>query len=159
MGYTTEFHGKIDVSPPLSEEEAKYLLEFSKTRHMARSRGPYYVDGAYGHGENSDVTDYNCQGDGQPGLWCHWVATEDGAGIEWDHGEKFYHPEEWMRYLIDHFLKPGHIAELSFFGEHVLNGSILAQGEDITDRWRLSSPTMRSLVRTSNSSSEHSERE
>jgi hypothetical protein len=137
MGYTTEFKGQIKVEPPLSEEEAKFLEAFSKTRHMERGRGPYYVDSAYGHGDNDDVADYNQNGRGQPGLWCHWVATEDRSALEWDGGEKFYDPEEWMRYLIDHFLKPGHIAPLPFLGQHTLNGSILAQGEDIEDRWRL----------------------
>lgn len=137
MGYTTQFEGSISVSPPLSEKEAAFLEAFSKTRHMERERGPYFVDSTYGHGDRSDVPDYNQPGKGQPGLWCHWIATTDRSSIEWDGGEKFYDGEEWMRYVIEHFLKPDHIADLPFLQGHTLNGTILAQGEDIADRWRL----------------------
>lgn len=137
MGYTTDFEGSIIVDPPLSEKEMEFLIEFAKTRHMQRKRGPYFVDGKYGHGDNSDVPDYNQHGEGKPGLWCHWVPTDDGKFLVWDGGEKFYDAEEWMAYLINHFLKPGHIADLPFLGEHTLNGTILAQGEEIRDRWHL----------------------
>ena len=42
----------------------------------------------------------------QPGLWCQWVPSSDGTEIAWDEGEKFYNYEEWMQYLLDHFLTP-----------------------------------------------------
>lgn len=141
MGYTTEFEGSISVSPPLSPAEQDFLKLFADTRHMKRAEGPYFADGKFGHGQNdynkSIVYDYNEPDPIHPGLWCHWVSNEDGTAIEWDGGEKFYHSEEWMRFLIDHFLKPDHIADLSFLQGHTLNGKILAQGEEITDRWKL----------------------
>lgn len=139
MGYQTEFEGQINVVPPLSPAEIGFLNKFAETRRMNRTAGPYFVDGGgiYGQGNDADVIDYNSPPAGQPGLWCKWAPTEDGSAIAWNEHEKFYDSEEWMRYLIDHFLKPGHIADLPFLGEHTLNGTILAQGEDINDRWRL----------------------
>lgn len=139
MGYTTEFSGQISVEPPLSAEEVEFLYKFANTRRMKRKKGPYYVDGLGFKGQDRevDVLDQNVPPDGQPGLWCHWISTPDGKFVEWDGGEKFYNPAEWMAYLIEHFLKPSHLATMPFLGEHSLNGEILAQGEDITDRWLL----------------------
>lgn len=70
--------------------------------------------------------------------------------LEWDGGEKFYHSPQWMKYLIDHFLRPGAIASRNlrdsagqdpriaeFTFDHVCNGTIDAQGEDPDDRWQL----------------------
>ena len=61
----------------------------------------------------------------QPGLWCQWVPSEDGAFLAWDFGEKFYEYDAWLRYLIEHFLKP--------WGR-TLNGEVMWQGEDPSDR-------------------------
>ena len=143
MGYTTEFVGSISITPPLNQQEIDYLEKFSETRRMDCEQGPYYVDrGGLAGQDNSDpgIRDYNRPPAGQPGLWCNWVPTEDGTAIQWNEAEKFYNSKEWMAYLIDHFLRSGaHAAgELHFLqANHVLNGTIKAQGEDIEDRWKL----------------------
>jgi hypothetical protein len=64
------------------------------------------------------------------------------AALEWDGGEKFYESAEWMKYLIDQFLRPGAVAEgqpgfEAFTFDHVCNGVIEAQGEDPDDKWKL----------------------
>lgn len=140
MGYSTTFQGQINISPALSVDEIDYLVKFADTRRMNRANGPYFVDGTgyKGQDNNSDIIDFNQPPAGQPGLWCQWVPNKNGDALEWDGGEKFYDSVEWMQYLIDHFLKPGAIAPLDFLlKNHVLNGEILAQGEDIDDRWKL----------------------
>lgn len=141
MGYTTDFSGRVEVSPPLNADEINFLTKFARTRRMARTKGPYFVDGTgdYGQSRDKDVLDYNRPPEGQPGLWCQWVPTPDGKFIQWDGGEKFYNSAEWMGYLIDHFLKPGAQAagQLKFLKPHTLNGEIEAQGEDLSDRWKL----------------------
>jgi hypothetical protein len=146
MGYTTDFYGAVSVEPPLNEDERTYLRKFAETRRLDRERGPYFVDGSgfAGQGHDSDIRDYNNPPEGQPGLWCQWVPIDDGTAIEWDGQEKFYEAEEWMAYLIDHFLKPGAEASKSddpqfagFTFDHVVNGTIEAQGEDPDDKWRL----------------------
>lgn len=146
MGYTTEFFGSVEIKPPLNEAERSYLHRFAATRRMDRERGPYYVEGGgyRGQDHDPDVRDPNKPPPGQPGLWCQWVPNEDGTAIEWDGGEKFYEAEQWMVFLIEHFLKPGaRVADASdsqfegFSFDHILNGEIGAQGEEYDDRWLL----------------------
>lgn len=144
MGYHTEFDGSISITPPLNAAEIEYLNKFADTRRMHRkTAGPYFVKAEGFSGQdfnNADIIDPNTPPPGQPGLWCQWIPNEDGTAIEWDGGEKFYYSQEWMAYLINHFLQPGAIAKeaLPFLqANHVLNGEILAQGEDIRDRWKL----------------------
>lgn len=62
-----------------------------------------------------------------------------------------------MRYLIDHFLRPDAVASESggeqfadFTFDHVVNGTIEAQGEEPDDRWRL-------VVRDNEVTSQHAQ--
>lgn len=141
MGYTTEFKGQIKIDPPLSNEEREYINKFSRSRRMNRTEGPYFVNGEgfMGQEDSDGVIDHNHPPSGQPSLWCQWVATECGGFIKWDGGEKFYCSEEWMGYLIDHFLRENAIAKeaLPFLQPHILSGEIEAQGEEPEDRWTL----------------------
>ncbi len=154
MGYSTDFTGRFAVTPPLKPHHAAYLKAFSETRRMVRDatyikdairagsmkdplreavllpigkQGRYFVGGGGFHGQDHDgsVIDHNLEPKGQPSLWCRWVPSEDGSGIEWDGGEKFYYYADWIEYLIEHFLKP--------WG-YVLNGSVKWQGEVPADR-------------------------
>lgn len=177
MGYTTYFEGEIRIDPPLNEGEANYLRRFNRSRRMTTSAGPYFADpgsdfGQFGWsggtferagGVKITVIDANRPPDGQPGLWCQWTPTDDGAALVWDEGEKFYDSPEWMKYIIDHFLRPGAVlsgrspAELEsaipefreFTFNHVLDGEIHAQGEEPDDQWMLVVETNRVYVRHS----------
>ena len=142
MGYTTIFDGQISVEPPLNPEEITYLKKFANTRRMACEQGPYYANRGRFCGEkpnDPEIFNYNTPPDGQPSLWCDWVPTEDGAAIEWNGAEKFHDADEWMQYLIDHFIggAPQAKTALSFLQGHTLNGEIEARGEDPDDRWKL----------------------
>ena len=112
MGYTTDFVGHIDITPPLNAQEAAYLSAFSGSRRFERGDGPYAVPGNPAAEEQGDVEidRYNTPPDGQPGLWCRWVPCWEGCCLALDGGEKIYDPTRWLRYLIDHFLKPGALA-------------------------------------------------
>lgn len=148
MGYTTDLYGSVTITPPLNADEQSYLRDFAETRRMRRDNGAYFVkgDGYCGQGDGPDrILDYNTPPPGQPGLRCQWVPTDDGAGLEHDGGDKFYNAVEWMQYLIDHFLRPGARAKGSkaderlarFTFDHVVNGTINAEGEESGDLWRL----------------------
>lgn len=141
MGYTTDFYGQINIEPPLNAQEREFLLNFSGTRRMDREKGPYYVEGSgfMGQDVEDDVRDHNSPPAGQPGLWCQWIPTDDGKAIEWDGGEKFYDADEWMIYIIEHFIgsNPKAKKELPFLQGHVCNGIIDAQGEEYEDSWRI----------------------
>lgn len=161
MGYTTEFHGTFTLSQPLTEAQAAYLRAFSGTRRMKRNArllegvadparvavglplgadGGYFVGGGGFAGQDHDasVVDHNMPPAGQPGLWCQWVPTEGGDGIEWDGGEKFYDYVEWLEYLVEHFLKPWGIeirGRVRWQGEEDEDrGVIVADGRDVTTR-------------------------
>ena len=150
MGYTTEFEGKFALDRPLSEAQAEYLHKFNATRRMKRRAhiaatmtdpvreavclslggddAPYFTGGLGFMGQDRDasvVDGGNTEPDGQPGLWCQWVPTEDRCGIEWDGGEKFYRYAEWLQYLMGHFL--------TLWG-FTVSGEVSYQGENDDDR-------------------------
>ena len=102
MGYTTEFKGQLVLSKPLTSEQKSQLEQFAEERH-----------GGYTQ-PHPDM----------PGLWCQWVPTEDGTGLEWDGGEKFYSYVEWLEYLIKHFIEPWGL---------VLNGEVEWRGVEWND--------------------------
>lgn len=151
MGYTTDFDGEVTIEPPLNQDEIDFLTDFNQTRRMHRSGGPLYVkgEGPMGQGHGPDqVHDHNQPGPDQPGLWCQWVPSDDGTFLEWDGGEKFYHPAEWMDYIVNKLLSPAsrsyvdqHLGEderlKNFTCNHFVNGEIYADGEDADDNWKL----------------------
>jgi hypothetical protein len=151
MGYTTEFSGSFSLDKPLLASHSAYLHKFATTRRMERKQtiasklpdpvreaaglpigkqGAYFVGGVGDFGQGTDASIVNSNGapDGQPGLWCQWVPTENDDGIEWDSGEKFYHYTEWLAYIIKHFLQP--------WG-YILNGEVEWFGEDRDDRGKI----------------------
>ncbi len=156
MGYSTDFNGEFELDKPLTEAQRLYLKAFGDTRRMQRDEqitaqrpdplreavglpvgldGGYFVneEGHAGQGKEifsrpDDVTDHNGAPRGQPGLWCQWAPTEDGMRIEWDGSEKFYNYVEWLKYIIENFLKP--------WG-YVLNGEVEWNGEDSGDRGQI----------------------
>ena len=152
MGYTTDFEGGFDISPsPLAPEHANYLRQFAETRRMqwhedaireasdpAREaallpigpEGAYFTGaiGSFGQEFGSPRVAQDAPPGGQPSLWCQWVPSHSGEQLEWDGGEKFYNYDEWLYYLIEHFLGP--------WG-YILNGVVHWQGEDSEDFGRI----------------------
>ncbi len=126
MGYNTDFSGRFDLDKPLLEEDRKFLENLAATRRMKRDLSEEFgVEGEFYFGDDdSGVIDYNRPPSSQPGLWCMWVPTEDGKGIEWDGGEKFYDYVEWIEYIIEKILKPR---------GYLLNGKVRWFGEDRGD--------------------------
>lgn len=154
MGYTTDFTGRFELSKPLTKEQAAYLNQFSETRRMKRNaaktaeradplreavglpvgkEGEFFVgpEGLAGQEESPDILDWNSPASTQPGLWCQWVPTQDGEGIEWNGAEKFYHYVEWLNYIVKNFLVPWGIS---------ISGEVAFQGEDSGDSGTISAP-------------------
>src|SRR5262245_42947899 len=136
MGYTTIFSGRFELDKSLKPEQITYLKQFSETRHMLwrldiiekisdpirEAVGlPLGEDGCYfvARDDFSLAEDANRPTKSQPSLYCKWISSDDGKGIEWDGREKFGWYWEWLWYLIKHFLKP--------WG-YTLNGSVPYQG-------------------------------
>lgn len=154
MGYTTEFSGRFELNKPLTPDLYDYLDKFSRARHFTYDldkivrldsdwRKSCYCnvlgpDGMfYAPAESNDfppirrsehkdiIKDYNRPPENVPGLWCQWIPSDDGRGIEWDGEEKFHNYVEWLKFLIQYFLAPN---------GYVLHGDVEFQGEDFADR-------------------------
>ena len=82
----------------------------------------------FGQDDDPSVIDHNDPPKNQPGLWCQWVPSADGEGIEWNGGEKFYYYVEWLNYIIKNFLIPWGL---------VLNGTVKWRGEDFNDAGKI----------------------
>lgn len=102
MGYTTDFSGEFEFREVLDAEQVAALKEFNEQRHGGNVQ-PF---------------------PNMPGFWCQWTASDDGRYLMWDGGEKFYDYVEWLKYLIEHFIKP--------WGK-TLNGEVEWYGEDRED--------------------------
>lgn len=145
MGYTTAFDGIFHLNKRLFDSETLYLLEFSRTRRMNRNpailqdvsdaartavglplgeEGCYFVNEKWDEESELSIVDYNHPPKTQPGLWCQWIPTADGGGIQWNGMEKFYDYVEWLQYLINNFIEP--------WG-YVLRGEVNWQGEEAAD--------------------------
>lgn len=143
MGYTTNFRGKVEITPPLSAAQILYINKFCNTRRMKRDpaiaigmpdplgralnmpigEDACYFVGGTGHagkGRDPSILDFNRPPEGQPGLWCKWEVTDDGRFLQWNGAEKFYDYTEWVRYLIEHIFAAWGC---------VLNGEIEWRGE------------------------------
>jgi hypothetical protein len=133
----------------LKPEHAAYLRAFHRTRRMARDKakvrllpdpireavglpvgyqGGYFVGGRGDFGQEEDESilrhSYNVPPEDQPGLWCHWTVNEDGTALVADGDFGGYSHDEWVEYLIEHFLQP--------WG-YVVNGQVKWQGSDPPD--------------------------
>ena len=146
MGYSTDFSGSIQITPPLNPQEVAFINQFADTRRMDRKLGPYFIDqdGNYGQNHKADILDYNSPPEGQPGLWCQWEAELDGSCLKWNGAEKFYNSSDWMAYLLEHFICEVPAAKLIdpdtlgwLPGGHTASGVIYALGEEYEDAWRL----------------------
>jgi hypothetical protein len=111
VGYTTKFSGQVAIEPPLTGEQVLFLQHFAGQDH--RKSGYMNV----------------------PGYYCQWEPDAEGTALEWDGGEKFCDSVEWMRYLITNFIAGGR--HEYFPTPRTVNGTILAQGEEASDVWRI----------------------
>jgi len=140
MGYSTDFEGRFDLDKPLTVPQFNYLNAFAETRHMRRNNDqlmdrpdplrtklglPLGFEGEfYVVDDEWAVLDGNQEPSTQPGLWCKWVPTADGEGIEWSGAEKFYEYTKWLQYIIKNFIQPWGLT---------LNGEVKWEGEDNKD--------------------------
>lgn len=131
MGYSTDFEGRLNITPQLSKNLVSFLQDFSKTRRVARNVDDKYgVEGEFYIKDDSEgVINVNQPPRTQPGLWCGWTVDDEGMHLCWDESEKFYDYVEWLHYLINNFFAP--------LG-HVLHGSIDWMGEDVEDQGSIS---------------------
>jgi len=135
MGIHTDYLGHVLIRPELSPAETAYLTAFNQSRRWDRPGGPYEVPanpGAEERPARADQDAYNRPPPGQPQLWCPWVPCLEGHCLGWDRAEKPYAGTDWLRYLIDTFLRPGAAARTDRSGrfdgftfDHHLDGALV----------------------------------
>jgi hypothetical protein len=81
MGYTTQFDGKVTVTPALSLDEYNKFKELSQRRHDHPAAPSYY---------------------------CQWEPSKNGTSFAWDGNEKFYGSEQWMALIVAALAAAGH---------------------------------------------------
>ncbi len=108
MGYTTNFEGQIDFNRPLTVPEYRELEKLAN--YDSKHDGTYEL--------------YTDTPETMPDSYLQWQPSNDGSGLQWNGGEKFYDYIHWLRWLIKHYFVPHGIT---------LNGQIRWQGEEITD--------------------------
>lgn len=146
MGYNTNIIGHIEVQPPLSVVEQRYLTAFGQVRHIERPGGPYEVDpnpaASRGRDPALSTEAYNAIASGKPNYWCDWAPCWEGCCLVHSGKEKSYSMRDWLEYLIEHFLRPGAKGEASgshwlegFSFDHVLNGIVACCRNDTRELW------------------------
>jgi len=96
--------------------------------YITEFEGKVSIVPALNHDEVAMLNDLYDQrgGNGMPDSYCQWVPSDDGSSLAWDGGDTFYLAEEWMIYIVN-----------LLSANHTCNGTILADGEERGDVWKL----------------------
>jgi hypothetical protein len=171
MGFSTTYLGRLDIEPKLNPAEVEWLTAYAEVdrRHFT---DPYEVpmnprafrlaehhkqEEAFRLKRETATTTRRRRraqvdqdpfttlqpGDGSPYPHLDWKPCPTGCCIGWDsRTEKSRMAEDWLQYLIDHFLRPGAHASLSgkpdfeeFTFDHAVNGIIAAERDDTRQLW------------------------
>lgn len=99
MTYQVGIDGQFTLDRPLTVEHKVTLEKFAEERHEKRSDPNY--------------------------PWCQWVPSDDGTAIVYTENEiSGYYITEWLRAIVDRFLKP--------WG-YILNGQAQWEGDEAGD--------------------------
>ncbi|MBB2891682.1 hypothetical protein [Flexivirga oryzae] len=150
MGFSTTYLGRLDIHPLLNDFEVEWLRAFAAIdrRHytepyeVAMNPRALAIDDWQQHqaGSRPDGRDpfkSLSPDDGSPYPYLDWQPCTQGCCLGWERREKSRMAEEWLQYLIDHFLRPGAHARLDgrpefepFTFDHVVNGIIAGERDD-----------------------------
>lgn len=150
MGFSTTYLGRLDVNPPLNDSEVEWLRAFAaidrrhytepyevamNPRALQLDRWPQQESGE--QPADRDPFTSLVPRDGTPYPHLDWKPCEQGCCLIWDGTEKSRMAEEWLQYLIDHFLRPGAHARLErrpeferFTFDHSVDGIIAGERND-----------------------------
>lgn len=148
MGYDMTFRGHFEFDKKLEPDFEAYLQNFSRTKHVIRDvetyksanpnwksvgfEGNLGTNGEYIADEDIypsiGVIDVNSYPRTCPGVWCRWTVTEsilgDKSYLEWNECDQYFDYIGWLKYLINHFIKPK---------GYTLNGQVMYFGDNEDD--------------------------
>lgn len=107
MGTTTWYAGQFVMNKKLDASTQAFLIHLAQTKRMKRHVNPriYGVEGEFYVLDDHEGVISDSPPVTQPGRWLHWIPTQDGLGLKWDGGEKFYEDVAWLEYLLERVLK------------------------------------------------------
>jgi hypothetical protein len=147
MPFDAQYEGRLLIEPPLSPAERRALDAFLGSRRIKTVQGPLDCRRSLSRG-HADVLDWNSPAEGQPSLYTGLAVSQDGTTLFWDGNEKPGYLTDWVRYVIDHLLKPGAVfQELSrkvewgdalsqFTFDHHVSGVLYGASYN-DERWRV----------------------
>lgn len=150
MGLSTKYLGRFDITPALNEVEVEWLRAFAAIdrRHYSEpyevAMNPRAVEqaaatraSAGGSRPSPDPFTSLTPRDGSPSPHLDWVPCPTGCCLVWTGDEKSRAAEEWICYLIDHFLRPNAQASRDarpdfeeFTFDHVVSGVVAGCRDD-----------------------------
>lgn len=137
MGLHTDYLGHARITPALNADEVEFLRSFDETRHCGDRSPLDVVQHPADNEPTGDVDAHNLPAVGRPGLWCPWTCCGTGCCLHWDGLEKPYAPQEWLRFLIDTFLRPSAVLandpqaqRLGLTFDHLLDGMLVGQRQE-----------------------------
>lgn len=107
MGYTTNFDGELKIGGDPSLSMIKELKKFL----------------------GEDMRDHPEWGDRGECYYIQYELTDEMDGIRWDGSEKFYGAVDAVNIITRNMRET--------FPDFAFTGELSAQGEDLSDRWRL----------------------
>lgn len=116
---------KLSVNEPVNAQDLPDPLRIAVGLPIGK-QGAYFTGGLGFCGQDDDAAtiDSNQEPEGMPSLWCQWGPDATGEYMGWNGGEKFYRSEDWIKYIIEHFLTRWGVK---------LNGVVRYQGERVND--------------------------
>jgi hypothetical protein len=115
MGYSVYYSGEVEITPSLTEDDARTIRAFVNLEQTDETR-PLFA--AIAASSEPDL----------PGYASLLTVSEERDAILPEEGESRHGLRLWLKLLIEHFLDPR---------GYVLNGEVEWDGEDIEDRGRL----------------------
>lgn len=122
MGYSTDFEGVLKFKYPLSVEQDALLRTICSGDMEHTEDHPDWVKPEKYRG------------------YVQLVIAKDQSGIKWDGNEKFYDAVDAVNTVI--------MTMQARFPDFGLEGELLAQGEEIRDRWILAIENGKAVKRT-----------
>ena len=144
MGNSTEYLGSLRIDPPLNPQETAWLRAYRRSARSLQT-DPYEVPvnpgvipadhplvQQVGHGYAFSAASRS----GGPSP-CDWQPGPHGRRLRWVSREKSNNAIPTLRFLIDHFLRPGAHAQsdgrrefAAFSFDHVVSGIVAAERDD-----------------------------
>lgn len=142
--------GRFVFNRKITKKLADYLEWFSKMRHVKRDNqmikkfypnwqknrcffgclgdeGEFFL--AFYNDTREDVTviDVNTPPSSQPNLFCGWTVSDNRKFLEWDDSIEFCDAVEWLKYIIENFIKTDP-------HEYKLNGEVTWENIDTFEK-------------------------